>query len=162
MAAVFDPKPESAGPITVVDIDEASLAAVGQWPWPRYRLARLVQLIYQSGPRGMAMDIVFPEPDQTSLQHIAHRFKTELDIHLPLAELPMGVEDNDLFFGKILSQTRMVGGRFFNFDFAGKGSVCRQSFSISPTRIICFPCPRPPECCAIRRPLKLDWRPQVS
>ncbi len=128
MAAVFDPKPESAGPITVVDIDEASLAAVGQWPWPRYRLARLVQLIYQSGPRGMAMDIVFPEPDQTSLQHIAHRFKTELDIHLPLAELPMGVEDNDLFFGKILSQTRMVGGRFFNFDFAGKGSVCRQSF----------------------------------
>jgi hypothetical protein len=33
-----------------VDIDEASLAAVGQWPWPRYRLARLVQLIHESNP----------------------------------------------------------------------------------------------------------------
>jgi len=29
-------------PIIIIDIDEASLTALGLWPWPRTRLARLV------------------------------------------------------------------------------------------------------------------------
>jgi adenylate cyclase len=141
MAAVFDPKPEADSPITIVDIDEASLEAVGQWPWPRYRLARLVQLIHQSNPRGMAMDMVFPEPDQTSLRHITRRFKTELDIHLPLTDIPRGMEDNDLFFGAVLSQTRMVGARFFNFDHTVKDAVCKQTpFDITdPDHLLSLP-----------------------
>lgn len=28
--------------MTIVDIDETSQSAVGQWPWPRYRVARLL------------------------------------------------------------------------------------------------------------------------
>lgn len=141
MAAFFDPEPGPFDAITIVDIDETSLAAVGQWPWPRYRLARLVQLIHESEPRAMAMDIVFPEPDQASLTHIAKRLTTELDIHLTLAEIPRGAEDNDLFFGMILAQTRMVGGRFFTFDHTGKDTVCRQSYFdiIDPDHLLSLP-----------------------
>jgi adenylate cyclase len=29
-------------PVTVVEIDQKSVAAIGQWPWPRTQLARLV------------------------------------------------------------------------------------------------------------------------
>ena len=35
---VYDPKP----PVRVVDIDEASLGKLGQWPWPRTKLRDLV------------------------------------------------------------------------------------------------------------------------
>ncbi|MBC7573930.1 MAG: adenylate/guanylate cyclase domain-containing protein [Herminiimonas sp.] len=47
----------------VVDIDEASLAAIGPWPWPRARIADLVEnLIDTYAARGIALDLVLPEP----------------------------------------------------------------------------------------------------
>lgn len=48
--------------IAIVDIDEASLSAVGAWPWPRTRIADLVEhLIGDFGARGVALDLVLPE-----------------------------------------------------------------------------------------------------
>lgn len=47
--------------VLVVDIDEASLAAVGPWPWPRERLATLLEnLIANYSVRGVALDLVLP------------------------------------------------------------------------------------------------------
>ncbi|MFC0166873.1 CHASE2 domain-containing protein [Pseudoduganella danionis] len=47
--------------ILVVDIDEASMAELGPWPWTRARLADLVEtLLTTYGARGVALDIVFP------------------------------------------------------------------------------------------------------
>jgi adenylate cyclase len=49
--------------MAMVDIDERSLAALGPWPWPRERLASLVeQLLGPYGARGVALDLVLPEP----------------------------------------------------------------------------------------------------
>lgn len=49
--------------MVVVDIDEASLAAVGPWPWPRARVAELLEiLLLDYGARGVALDMVLPEP----------------------------------------------------------------------------------------------------
>ncbi len=48
--------------ILVVDIDEASLARLGPWPWPQARIADLVEILLSSyGARGVALDIVFPK-----------------------------------------------------------------------------------------------------
>ncbi len=48
--------------IVVVDIDEASLAIAGPWPWPRARLAALLEsLLSDYGARGVALDMVLPE-----------------------------------------------------------------------------------------------------
>ncbi|RZJ85416.1 MAG: adenylate/guanylate cyclase domain-containing protein [Massilia sp.] len=48
--------------ILVVDIDEASLTEVGPWPWPRERLAHLVEiLLSRYKARGVALDIVLPD-----------------------------------------------------------------------------------------------------
>lgn len=52
--------------IVIVDIDERSLAQEGQWPWPRQRLAQLLDILkaeYQVSAIGL--DILFPE---TALQ----------------------------------------------------------------------------------------------
>jgi adenylate cyclase len=49
--------------LVVVDIDEVSLATLGPWPWPRERIASLVeQLLGYYGARGVALDLVLPEP----------------------------------------------------------------------------------------------------
>jgi len=49
--------------VLVVDIDEASLASHGNWPWPRSRLADLVEILLGDyAARGVALDIVLPQP----------------------------------------------------------------------------------------------------
>ncbi|MEN9865949.1 MAG: hypothetical protein RL748_1539, partial [Pseudomonadota bacterium] len=56
-----DPRPESR--FVLVDIDEVSLTQLGPWPWPRQRIADLVeQLIGPYGASGVALDMFFSEP----------------------------------------------------------------------------------------------------
>ncbi len=57
--------PQSQVPV-VVGIDEDSLAAFGQWPWPRYRLALLVEQLQQLGAQVVALDFLMPELDRTA------------------------------------------------------------------------------------------------
>ena len=48
--------------ILVVDIDESSTAAFGPWPWPRERIATLVETLLSQGARGVALDILMEKP----------------------------------------------------------------------------------------------------
>ena len=50
----------------VVDIDERSLETLGQWPWPRDRLAELVDRLHAAGAAAVAFDFLFIEPDRMS------------------------------------------------------------------------------------------------
>jgi len=52
--------------ITVVVIDDASLAQDGRWPWPRGQLARLINAISASRPQGIGLDILLSEPSDAS------------------------------------------------------------------------------------------------
>src|SRR3984885_4504825 len=38
----IDPRVKTVRPVSIVDIDEKSLARFGQWPWPRTRIADLI------------------------------------------------------------------------------------------------------------------------
>lgn len=60
------PWTEAQTGVTVIDIDEASLAQYGQWPWPRSLLARLVTQLRAQGAAAIAFDMVFAEPDRAS------------------------------------------------------------------------------------------------
>lgn len=53
-------------PVRIIDIDDASLGAYGQWPWPRTRLAALVDTLAEAGAAAIAFDMIFPEPDRAS------------------------------------------------------------------------------------------------
>ncbi|MEZ5293576.1 MAG: CHASE2 domain-containing protein [Vicinamibacterales bacterium] len=57
------PPPASAA-LAVVAVDEPSLAALGQWPWPRDVVARLVTRLADGGASAIAFDILFPEADR--------------------------------------------------------------------------------------------------
>jgi adenylate cyclase len=53
-------------PVKIVAVDEASLKEVGQWPWPRNVLAKLIGRLNEAGAKAIAMDIVLPEADRLS------------------------------------------------------------------------------------------------
>jgi len=60
------PRQPGDAPIRIVDIDDDSLAKIGQWPWPRGVVAQLVDRLRQAGAAVIAFDIDFAEPDRTS------------------------------------------------------------------------------------------------
>lgn len=53
-------------PVRVVDIDEQSLAKVGQWPWPRARLAELTRKLSEAGAAVIAFDVILAEEERLS------------------------------------------------------------------------------------------------
>ena len=67
----LQPRPYADFPVRVVDIDDASLAQYGQWPWPRTLNAQFVQRLSDLGAAVIALDMVFPEPDRTSPARMA-------------------------------------------------------------------------------------------
>jgi adenylate cyclase len=52
--------------VSIVDIDEASLAKLGQWPWPRDVVAQMVDRLHAMGAKAIVFDVVFAEDDRTS------------------------------------------------------------------------------------------------
>ena len=67
----LNPRPHVKQPVVVVDIDEKSLDQLGQWPWPRSVVAKLVDRLTAMGAVAIGFDIVFAEPDRLSPDRIA-------------------------------------------------------------------------------------------
>ncbi|MBU0968332.1 MAG: adenylate/guanylate cyclase domain-containing protein [Proteobacteria bacterium] len=106
-----------SGQVVIVDIDDASLARIGQWPWPRNTVADLITQIHQAGARVVGFDIVFAEPDRTSP-------KNHLDGIIDLLTNPVSEEernalranpslDHDLILGDTLATIPSVLGYVF-------------------------------------------------
>jgi CHASE2 domain-containing sensor protein/class 3 adenylate cyclase len=56
--------------LTIIAIDEKSIAEVGAWPWPREQMARLTRALNEAGVQLQLHDIVYSEPaagDETLL-----------------------------------------------------------------------------------------------
>lgn len=107
----------------VIDIDDVSLSAAGQWPWPRYRMASLVQAIADAKPAAIGLDILFSEPDRTSLNNIQKSFKQDFGLDISFVGASPGLSDNDGYLGHVLSGTGAVGGRYFYFDHISKAEI---------------------------------------
>ena len=51
-------------PVRIVAIDDESLKRLGQWPWPRERLAALVDAVKRAGAASISFDFLFSEKDR--------------------------------------------------------------------------------------------------
>jgi len=58
------PRPYIETPLRVVDINERSLTELGQWPWPRDKLAEMVDRLHAAGAAAVVFDFLFIEPDR--------------------------------------------------------------------------------------------------
>lgn len=104
--------------VTIVDVDEASLGAEGQWPWPRYRVAELVDKLHGAGAAAIGIDFVFAEPDRQSLDRVRDTVERDLHLTLDLANVPDELKDNDATLGRSLSAGAILGTAF---TFEGSG-----------------------------------------
>ena len=105
---VIQPRPAADTAVLVVDLDEASLAEFGQWPWPRTLVADLLANLFNAGAVVVGFDVVFAEPDRLSPDRIANQFVgLSGDTKAELQALP----SNDAILADVFRQTRVVVGR---------------------------------------------------
>ena len=95
-------------PVVIVDIDDASLAALGQWPWPRTRLAKLIEATSRLGALAVGLDFIMPEADRLSPDSVlADRQELTPAVRKELAQLP----SNDALLARALRQIPTVVAR---------------------------------------------------
>jgi CHASE2 domain-containing sensor protein len=115
--------PPVTGVVTIVDLDEASIASLGQWPWPRYRVARLLDRIRDAGAAAVGLDMLFAEPDRTSLTSLSEEIRRDLGVEIDVAGLPEETLDSDRVLAETLRDGPFVLGYQFDFD-AVRGNTC--------------------------------------
>ena len=98
----------------IVEVDEASLAKYGQWPWPRYRVANLLAAIQKTGALAVGVDAVFVEPDRTSPLEVQRSMANDLQQALDLSSIDESLWDYDKIFGETLKTGSFVVSYFFN------------------------------------------------
>lgn len=94
--------------VAIVDIDEASLGKIGQWPWPRTKLATIITKLSDAGALAIGFDMVFSEPDRTDPKELANitELKSETNLQNIISKLPR----NDDVFKKALHNSPTVLG----------------------------------------------------
>ncbi len=118
------PSEGSVSPVVIVDIDERSLREYGQWPWPRHRVAALVEKIGGMGARSIGLDVLFAEPDRTSLSAIQDELRRDFGIRLEFKGVSQDLRDHDKKFAEVLSGNVAVLGYQFLFDEEPKADGC--------------------------------------
>jgi adenylate cyclase len=96
----------SNAPVHIIDIDDASLAKLGQWPWPRTRIAELVQRLQAAGAAAIVFDVMFAEPDRTSPAAMAKLWHLDPQQRAVLGGLP----DNDAVLAAAIARGGVVLG----------------------------------------------------
>ena len=91
--------------VVIVDIDDKSLKALGQWPWPRHVLADLVIKLNKLDAAVIGFDVIFPEEDRTS-PHLFAKSTANLSESTfnELSHMP----SNDQIFAKAIKGRRVV------------------------------------------------------
>jgi adenylate cyclase len=113
------PAPE----VVIAAIDEKSLDVEGRWPWPRSRIARLIEVLSAEGAKVIGMDITFSEPDENTNLKFLDQFDQKMQA---LRIVDTGVRDfllesrqsadNDLILSRAIKNSRSntVLGYFFH------------------------------------------------
>ena len=103
----IEPRKKTIRPVTIVDIDDKSLEKLGQWPWPRTRIADLVTELTRLGAVVIAFDAVFSEPDRLNPAFAADTFRNlDEETRAKLRALP----SNDQIFADAIKASRVVLG----------------------------------------------------
>src|SRR5262245_9714861 len=95
--------------VRIVDIDDESLSRIGQWPWPRDKIAELLLRVGDAGAAVVAFDVVFAEPDRTSPRRAVAAW-SGLSGDPVLAGLAERLPDNDEVLAEALLKVPAVVG----------------------------------------------------
>ena len=108
----------------IVDIDEKSLKQYGQWPWPRYRIAILLDKLRNLGALSIGLDMLFAEEDRASIHSIRKELSRDFGVDFEFREVPQSLRDNDQRLAEALSRGPIVLGYQFLFDEGSDSESC--------------------------------------
>ncbi len=106
------PRPAQDSAVVIVDVDEASIDAMGQWPWPRTDLARLTTSLAEAGAMAIGFDLVFAEPDRTNPALLAERLPANVENREMVRSVLSRLPDSDAAFAEAIANTPSVLGFF--------------------------------------------------
>ena len=92
--------------VVIIDIDDNSLAQIGQWPWSRNTLAELTNQAYLAAALGF--DVVFAEPDRSNPQNLISLYPENEILSKELNALP---NNDQLFADAIANHGTVVLGQ---------------------------------------------------
>ncbi|MGH8481405.1 MAG: CHASE2 domain-containing protein [Nevskiaceae bacterium] len=101
------PRERVSQPAIVVEIDERTLAAFGQWPWPRWQVGELIERIAAMEPAAIGLDTFFPEPDRLSPRRVVESVP---NLDPALARQVARLPDNDALLAAALEGKPVVLG----------------------------------------------------
>jgi len=103
--------------IVIVDVDEKSLGAEGRWPWSRFKMATLVNHLFDDyGTRVVGFDMVFAEPEESDFLAHLHEYAGVIDDRnlQRLADQLRTRLNPDLQFARSLKDRATVLGFYFS------------------------------------------------
>lgn len=101
--------------IVIIDIDEASQVALGQWPWSRDTLATIVNRLFDDyGIRVLGFDALFAEAEETSAERLLGRLAasevaSEPGVRAELERLRMSLDSNRRFAESLIARDVVTG-----------------------------------------------------
>ena len=101
--------------VIVVDIDRASIDALGTWPWPRETMAQLVEAVATRRPAAIAIDVLLAEPDDRSPAALARRLGL-VTRRAEIVTLGQSLPDGDKRLARAISSVPVVLGFVLNPD----------------------------------------------
>ncbi len=126
--------------VVIVDFDERSLAAEGQWPWSRFKVGQLVQKLSEYGVIVVGFDVTFPEPERNLAEEYQARLaegvvqEGSANALLPLLEENRDLFDADQYFADSMQAIDVVLGFSFRVDEGGrKGALPQPIFRMDQT-----------------------------
>ncbi len=110
--------------VVVVDIDQHTLDRLGDWPWPRETIARLVEAAASAKPKALGIDVLFASPEIRSPTAVARR----LDGDSPTYQLASAPPDGDRQLANSIASVPAALG--FTFDTNSGGGQATSSVPV--------------------------------
>ena len=125
--------------VVIVAIDEPSLARLGRWPWPRARLAELIERLDSAGVRAIGFDIVLDQPE-TAVDRRALNAALDADPRRSAAALRDVVRDeldDDARLAAALQRSgHVVLAHFFEFGGTAAPELARATAKLPEVSVL--------------------------
>jgi len=126
--------------IVIVDYDERSLGAEGQWPWSRFKIGEMVSRLAEYGVLVVGFDVYFPEYERNLVRELEQRVELDPDYAPATGDLLGQLDDmrdlldGDLYFAESMQATDVVLGFSFRpAEAVRSGVLPAEIFSIAQT-----------------------------
>jgi adenylate cyclase len=109
--------PQASALPVIIDLDEASLKAYGQWPWPRYLMADLLNALTKDyGAAAIAVDIIFAEADRSSPGRMREALRRDKGFAPAFSDIPEDFHDFDRILARSIRNSPVVVGAYADYS----------------------------------------------